>query len=382
MILPHLGILTQRFWPLAGSESVVARRLAAAWGDRARVSVLTSGVDPLHGPRLRFCGANVSRLGPPPDSFPAWQAYLEQVEHWLRRRADALDGLLLLEPDHQLPVVRRILGRASVPVAVRCERAPAAAAQLARGVLPGETVLVTQNAVQRELVDQGWPPDRIVHVDDAVPEHPESPGADPTERRTAARIMLSAVSSRPLLDRRDPLAMFVGRLAVAQGPLLLVQALRQVTRWLPQARLALVGDGPDRDLILREIDRGRLGDRVWAIPPLDDPRPLLSAADLVVAPALQPRSALVVREAQAASVPVMASDHALHRSLLGSDGLTFRNGDCRDLQSRLADALSRPDTVPRPAARSTASGFRRMVDAYFEASVGRLRRQDFSSTGS
>ncbi|MFB7664726.1 glycosyltransferase [Kitasatospora sp. NPDC056138] len=124
--------------------------------------------------------------------------------------------------------------------------------------------------------------------------------ADPAARR-AARMSLG-------LDLDAPLAVCVGRLCRQKGQDVLLAAWPRVAERLPEARLALVGGGPDAtalaDLVrtLPEPSRVRLAGDVA------DPRPWLAAADLVVLPSRWEGMALAPLEAMATGRPVLLTD--------------------------------------------------------------------------
>lgn len=100
-----------------------------------------------------------------------------------------------------------------------------------------------------------------------------------------------------------PLAVCVGRLHRQKGQHLLLDAWPQVLAHVPQARLALVGDGPDRaDLERREPPATTFVGRS------DDVDRWLAAADLVVQPSVWEGMSLSLLEAMAAGRSVVVTD--------------------------------------------------------------------------
>ncbi|MEU5308438.1 glycosyltransferase [Streptomyces sp. NPDC021562] len=110
----------------------------------------------------------------------------------------------------------------------------------------------------------------------------------------------------PTPDERStgaPLVVCVGRLCRQKGQDLLLRAWPEVLRRVPGARLALVGDGPDRDAL------GRLAPaRVEFTGAVADARPWYRAADLVVLPSRWEGMALAPLEAMACGRPVLVTD--------------------------------------------------------------------------
>ncbi|WP_443047469.1 glycosyltransferase [Streptomyces sp. NBC_00354] len=100
-----------------------------------------------------------------------------------------------------------------------------------------------------------------------------------------------------------PLAVCVGRLCQQKGQDILLRAWREVLGNLPEARLALVGDGPDTERLRRTAPPG-----VLFAGAASDIRPWLRAADLVVLPSRWEGMALAPLEAMACGRPVLVSD--------------------------------------------------------------------------
>ncbi|MGW4202119.1 glycosyltransferase [Streptomyces sp. NPDC004726] len=100
-----------------------------------------------------------------------------------------------------------------------------------------------------------------------------------------------------------PLVLCVGRLCRQKGQDLLLDAWPRVSAAVPEARLALVGDGPDRERLTRSAPPAVLF--AGATP---DIRPWLRAADLVVLPSRWEGMALAPLEAMACGRPVVVTD--------------------------------------------------------------------------
>ncbi|MET8692859.1 glycosyltransferase [Streptomyces bauhiniae] len=100
-----------------------------------------------------------------------------------------------------------------------------------------------------------------------------------------------------------PLVVCVGRLCPQKGQDVLLAAWEQVLTVLPEARLVLVGDGPDRERLSRLA-----GPRVQFAGEVADVLPWYRAADLVVLPSRWEGMALAPLEALACARPVVLSD--------------------------------------------------------------------------
>lgn len=135
----------------------------------------------------------------------------------------------------------------------------------------------------------------------------------------------------------------VGRLSAEKGHLGLLEAFAG-TRARTEAELILVGDGPERSLIEAEaarlgiapfvIFRGRLGEQ--------DTLAEIAQSDLLVLPSFMEGLPIVLMEAMALGVPIVASRVAGVPELVadGEEGLLFRPSDWNDLRDCMARLLT------------------------------------------
>jgi phosphatidylinositol alpha 1,6-mannosyltransferase len=146
--------------------------------------------------------------------------------------------------------------------------------------------------------------------------------------------------------------LYVGRLATEKRLDLLAQALRGLTN----ARLVLVGDGPERQRLERQFAglpvhfTGYLqGDALAAA---------YASADLFVFPSDSETFGQVIQEAMASGLPVVAAraGGALDLICDGVTGMFFAPRNAADLHMRLRDLLAAPDlrAAMGQAGRATA----------------------------
>ena len=154
-----------------------------------------------------------------------------------------------------------------------------------------EVVIVPSRWTQERLVGLGHPPDRVVVA---------TPGVDPVPRRV--RPLSSAV----------PRLLCVGAVARHKGQDVLVEALAAARdRAWTCALVGALDSDPDFVRALRDaIEHHGLGGRIRLVGPL--PRPRLEAeyerADLLLHPSRGETYGMVVAEALAHGLPVIASD--------------------------------------------------------------------------
>lgn len=142
------------------------------------------------------------------------------------------------------------------------------------------------------------------------------------------------------LSQHAPLAVCVGRLCRQKGQDLLLRAWGEVLAELPHARLALVGDGPDRAALEEQAAQLTVPQSVVFAGRVDDPRPWYAAADLTVLPSRWEGMALAPLEAMACARPVVLSDVAGAREVLGDQQFPVPVGDTRTLATSLVRLLS------------------------------------------
>ncbi|MEU6124509.1 glycosyltransferase [Streptomyces sp. NPDC047123] len=125
------------------------------------------------------------------------------------------------------------------------------------------------------------------------------PNGVDTERFAPAGQGSADAAARPTV----PLVVCVGRLCRQKGQDVLLRAWPAVAAQVPEARLVLVGDGPEADRL-----RARAGPRVAFAGEAADAAPWYRAADVVVLPSRWEGMALAPLEAMACARPVVVTD--------------------------------------------------------------------------
>jgi glycosyltransferase involved in cell wall biosynthesis len=117
--------------------------------------------------------------------------------------------------------------------------------------------------------------------------------------------------------------LWTGRLDPIKGLDGLIDAFADVTRDDPASRLVLVGDGPERRRIDRQVRERKLGRAVRLLGMRDDVPSLLRSADAFVFPSRTEGFPNALLEAMVAGLPCLASDISGCRALI-ADGITGR----------------------------------------------------------
>ncbi|MGV9314733.1 glycosyltransferase family 4 protein [Streptomyces sp. NPDC003691] len=181
-------------------------------------------------------------------------------------------------------------------------------------------------------------------------EHGPGPGPGPGRERAGLPELTGVPDGAPVV-------LCVGRLCRQKGQDVLLAAWPAVRAAVPDARLILVGDGPDRAALTRLAPPG-----VRFAGAIHDIRPWLRAADAVVLPSRWEGMALAPLEAMACGLPVVVTDVSGARESLPPGHDTY--------------GLVPPDD---PAALAAALG-RLLADPELRARLGREARTHTRAT--
>ena len=171
------------------------------------------------------------------------------------------------------------------------------------------------------------------HLRTVLLENAVTPAPAPADRKSFMRSVG--------LDPSAALVVSPARLSPQKDPITLVRAVASTT-----AALALVGDGPLRGAVEREIDALGLGKRVVVTGWRHDARALLGAADVLAMSSRWEGQALVMLEAAAAGVPIVATNAPGVSGWLtdGVEALIAPVGDHQALGRAIEQAIHDPGT--------------------------------------
>jgi glycosyltransferase involved in cell wall biosynthesis len=228
-----------------------------------------------------------------------------------------------------------------------------------------EHIIAVSSAIRQRLIERdAVPPDRITIIHNAVIPAPDtSPSALPGDLR------------------EGPLVGVVARLQPEKGVANFLKAAARVCAAVPDARFLVAGDGPLREELLALAGRLGVGERVRFLGYRADARSLIGLLDVLVVPSLTEGTPLIVLEAMAAGIPVVASavggipDQIRH----DKDGLLVPAGDPAALADALLGLLQNPDrarSLGEAALRRADSEFNhatmvRRIEAVYRAALGR-----------
>ncbi len=183
------------------------------------------------------------------------------------------------------------------------------------------------------------------------------PSGVPVDRLRAAAPSRAAARERLHLEPAAFVVAGLGRLTPIKGFDLLVEALPAVAAAVPDARLVLIGDGPERAALEARAAALGVGGRLTVTGAVGDVTPWLAAADVVAAPSRNEGMGRVIVEAMALGVPVVGA-------AVGGIPSVIADGECGRLvppedPAALARALVELGRDGALRARLGAAGVRR-----------------------
>jgi glycosyltransferase involved in cell wall biosynthesis len=305
-----------------GGAEVLAENLTRRLQDRYRFVFLC--LDEL-GPgaeRLREEGFSVDVVGRRPGLD--WRCPLRLAAAWRR------EGVDLVQAHQYTPFFYALMGRLRYrrPAIIFTEHGrhfpdyPRPKRKVANRLLLGrrDRVIAVARSVKTALVEnEGIPPRRVEVIPNGIDTDRFAPSP---AARVEVRTDLGLVAN-------DFVVMMVARLDPIKDHLTAIRACAGASAGLPNLRLLVVGDGPERPKIEAIIRERNLGDRVRLLGTRHDVPRLLTAADALLLTSVSEGIPLTVIEAMATGVPVVSTDVGSVADVV-SDGVTGLLAPARD----------------------------------------------------
>lgn len=322
---PRVAIVARRLWPLAGeTERDVLQLAASLQQNGVRPTLITPRWQKNWAEQTTLQGISVTRL--PWPATPGWGVlrYLYALSRYLRQHRDEFDGVIVQGLRAEAYAVIASFAQHGPPVILRASEAgphgdmawqkqSRFGSRIATQCQRAAAIVATSQFVADELLAANYPRSQIRVVSSAISgEHlPRS-----EEARESARKALATVNHDLHVVGGAPVALCIASLQRDRGLETAIRAWIPIQQKWPHARLWIIGDGPERENLFRQICDWDLRYRVVIPGAFDHWDDLLLAADLLIAPAPQPSSSIVLREALASGLAVIASDQPEHRQLI------------------------------------------------------------------
>lgn len=129
----------------------------------------------------------------------------------------------------------------------------------------------------------------------------------------------------------------VARLNPVKNHAMLIDAMVNVTKEMPQAYLAIIGDGPTRKALQNQTRRLNLEDKILFLGDRRNIPELLAGMDIFVLPSLQEGYSISLLEACASGLPIIATDVGGNAEIVreGINGLLTESGDTTALADKI-----------------------------------------------
>jgi glycosyltransferase involved in cell wall biosynthesis len=340
----RLVFLTRRYWPLVGGpEHALAHLAQGVKSLGVEVTLLTPRWQADWPDRLDDHGVRVLRLPHPPRSMWSRSAWRRQLKDWLVAERDMYDLVFVNHLEEEAAAAMQANQKTNRPFVVRpaeWSHTPARFFQrTAKQILTRAAAITADGpALCAALTASGCLRESIFDIPDGVP--PAKLRSEAT--RIAARQELAEADHALLLEDVAPLALYAGPLAADCGLSRLLEAWRIVIDQDSAARLWIVGEGPEREHLARQIQTAALGGRVALVSPFDTLESFYQAADLFVHPGNPQHVPFSLREAMAAGLPCVVSDARTSRLVVepGWHGMLAEGQSAGSLAKAILNLLS------------------------------------------
>lgn len=194
-----------------------------------------------------------------------------------------------------------------------------------------------------------------------------------------SRIDRGAVRRELGIAESDSVVGIVGKLHEGKGVYELLRAVNSIAKEFNSVKLLFVGDGPERDGIIKEAGRMGLTDNIIITGIRQDVQRMYAAMDIFALPSHNEGMPTVLIEAMAMKIPVIATPvggvpEIIHN---GENGLLVLPGD----EKGLSDAIRNFMTDKRFAARIGAKGRQTVESEFSEDMLGERFEKMFFALG-
>lgn len=199
------------------------------------------------------------------------------------------------------------------------------------------TLIAVSEQTRQLAMDEGVNADRITVIPNGV-----TPLDTSSIDRTAHRRELG-------LAEDDVFLLSIGRLTYQKGHEYLVQAMPEVLKHVPNAKVGICGEGPLHSQLQSQILNLGLSEHVKLLGARVDVSPILACADVFVLPSRWEGLSRALMEAMAAGIPVIASRVDGSQDLItdGVHGLLVTSEDAKDLAASILQLLENPPMMKK-----------------------------------
>lgn len=199
--------------------------------------------------------------------------------------------------------------------------------------LTGTQLTVVSQSAYMQALTAGIPVERLSLIANGVDTRIFSP----RPRRPEFRVLHNISETAPLVG-------FVGRLALEKGPDLFIRTAELIHKTLPNTQFLVVGEGPMEDEIRQRIGQSDLENCIHLAGVLADMQDIYPEFDILVSSSRSEGMPLVVLEAMAAGIPIVATDVGGVSEIIESamTGFLAKTGDIEALAHFVITIFANP----------------------------------------
>jgi glycosyltransferase involved in cell wall biosynthesis len=185
-----------------------------------------------------------------------------------------------------------------------------------------------------------------------------------------------------------PIVSITGALHATKGHALAIAAWHSVLSRVPEARLLIVGDGPERGTLRRQVDRAGLHHRVTFAGRIDEEgerADIMRASQIALLPSYGEALPMALIEASACARPVIATDVGGVREVVrdGINGMVIPSGEITAIADAVIELLEDSEMRARMGQAGRAvveerfdlySWARRLADIYGKAAAAPYKK--------
>jgi glycosyltransferase involved in cell wall biosynthesis len=343
----RLALAAPRFWPLIGDGPnhwlALADSLIAAGHS---VTIVTPQWKRTWPRKMAIGTVPLVRLRGAPRGGWSTLRWMYALSGWLAEQP-RLDAILAAGLRHEAYVAIGASAKTQTPVLVLAgegdiawQKGVAFGGRIAARCGQARAIVVPSQALAEELIQGDYSREAI----SVIPRRVAIPPPRGPLARDQARESLAAVNYDLATTSTAPVALAVGRLDEQHRFGDLVRAWRIVAARRSEARLWIVGDGPERERLFRQISDLDQRFRVLIPGTFDCLNELLAAADLLLVPGEHTVPPLALLNAMAAGLPVIAADTPAAREVIAHErtGLLYPSGDFKALAELVKQLFDQP----------------------------------------
>ncbi len=180
-----------------------------------------------------------------------------------------------------------------------------------------DLIFVVENTTKKYFIERGFDPKRITVVGNGIPFE-----------------QISKIE----VDKKEYDGIFLGRL-VPRKMRDLINVWKEVVKIIPDARLCIIGDGPEREELEAQANKYGLNIVLKGWVSDEDKYRLIKRSKVFVYPSYYESWGIVVAEALACGLPVVAYSQLAYKEVFGSSIIEVNVGDVKEMARKISDIL-------------------------------------------